>query len=52
MGAGDGACLASAEELPETLWGAAVPNNFENRTLRDLVAEMYDDFDYTMASEN
>ena len=31
--------------LPETLWGAAVPKNY-SKILRDVVDEMYGDYDY------
>ena len=31
--------------LPPTLWGAAVPNNY-GKNLRQLVEEMYGDFDH------
>lgn len=40
------------EELPDTLWGAAVPNNYDNGNLKALVAEMYDDRDHTYAAED
>mmetsp|Transcript_20411 Transcript_20411/g.61472 ORF Transcript_20411/g.61472 Transcript_20411/m.61472 type:complete len:239 (+) Transcript_20411:214-930(+) len=40
------------EGLPDTLWGAAVPNNYEKCSLRDLVSEMYQDRDYTHAAED
>jgi hypothetical protein len=33
------------DSLPETLFGAAVPNNYGSN-LRTLLAEMYDDKDY------
>lgn len=34
-------------DMPETLWGAAVPNNY-HKVLGDLVDEMYGDYDYTV----
>jgi len=36
--------------LPDTLWGAAVPNNY-HKVLRDLVEEMYGDHDYMASRE-
>lgn len=37
--------LVSTASLPESLFGAAVPNNYGSN-LRTLLAEMYDDKDY------
>jgi hypothetical protein len=37
------ACLTSG--LPDTVWGAAVPNNYAKR-VRDLVEEVHRDHDH------
>lgn len=34
--------------LPETLWGAAVPKNY-SKVMRDLIGEMYGDYDYMVS---
>lgn len=40
-----------AESLPETLYGAAVPNNYGSN-LRELLAEMYADKEYKAAQDH
>jgi hypothetical protein len=37
--------VVCTDSLPESLFGAAVPNNYGSN-LRTLLAEMYDDKDY------
>lgn len=43
-------CNPCTDSLPESFFGAAVPNNYE-RNLRTLLAEMYDDKDYKSAQD-
>lgn len=41
---------SETDSLPDTLFGAAVPKNYD-RNLRTLLAEMYDDKDYKSAQD-